>query len=192
MSVNTASVSSLLKLSLGLVLVAACSSTTTTTSSNPSEPEDAGAKKTPAANTNSGNSGSSGDAGSSTDTDTPAETCKSKSTDMSSCQECCFQQETDASNWFQDEMMKCWCAPATKSDAGADAGAASSCADACKDSLCAATPSNPKDGDACTACLKGAAGQACSESVSKACVTETTCKPLVKCVQNNCASFQGK
>jgi hypothetical protein len=86
---------------------------------------------------------------------------------MDACYECCGKANPAAVEKLEAGWMACACA-------------ADKCGTQCAASVCAATPQDPAQGDACDTCLQ-AQDQTCGEATFTACEADANCKKLFDC-----------
>lgn len=106
---------------------------------------------------------------SNTDSNEPAPTAGScgSAAKMDACFECCGNANPAAVQKLDTGWMACACA-------------ADKCGTQCAQSVCAATPKDPAQGDACETCLQ-AQNQACGQAAVTACEADATCKKIFEC-----------
>lgn len=93
------------------------------------------------------------------------------SANIDACFQCCGQANPAAVEKLDTSWMACACA-------------ADKCGTQCAPSVCAATPKDPAQGDACDTCL-AAQDQACGQAASAACEADATCKKIFECEQTS-------
>ena len=90
---------------------------------------------------------------------------------MDACFQCCGQANPAAVEKLDSTWMACACA-------------ADKCGTQCAQSVCAATPKDPAQGDACDTCL-AAQDQACGQAAFSACEADATCKKIFECEETS-------
>lgn len=135
-----------------------------TPSANQNDDDDDGSSQPtkPGSTTNTGNT-------TNTDSTDPAPSGGScgSSANIEACFQCCGQAHPAAVEKLEETWMTCACA-------------ADKCGTQCAQTVCAATPKDPAQGDACDTCLQ-AQDEACGQAAFTACESDAACKKLFEC-----------
>lgn len=96
----------------------------------------------------------------------PTGACSAKD-GAEACFECCESKSPGGAQIYDQAFRECLCKPAA-------------CAVQCAQSECAATPTDPTPGDACSTCIENQAE--CEEKADQACAASAVCTALLQCL----------
>ena len=104
------------------------------------------------------------------DSSAPPSTTCSKDQGADACFECCEAKNPNGAPAYDQAMRTCLCA-------------ASACATQCAESVCAATPTEPTDGDDCSTCIDDEVE--CEAQAEAACAANAACSALAACIEES-------
>ena len=101
------------------------------------------------------------------DSSAPSPKTCSISQGIDACYECCEANHPGGAEPYDETLRTCLCA-------------ASACATECAESVCATTPTDPVEGDACSTCINDAVD--CEAKAGAACDASAACTALAECI----------
>jgi hypothetical protein len=100
----------------------------------------------------------------------PASTTCSGDDGATKCFQCCERKNAGGSQIYAQALFECVCTT-------------DKCKTECAESVCAESPVNAVDGDACTKCIDAATE--CGKQADTACEADSACKGLAACIEKS-------